>query len=525
MNFRLFRIMVAYALFSVPEIAIWVGLLIFLYDRGGASAAGLIGGLSLVPAILISPLVSTFGDRMPRGQAIFIGYAVTALLYSVVAWVWAAGAPTFVVALAFSLLYIAMSATRPVHYAIVPQLAETPEGLVRANSVTIFIASAGMFIGPLVAGWLHDRGGATAVAVFCAICLGLAAVSCLGLHLPAGDDEETDAADAISAGLRYVWSSPRVRTLVLVSGLLFLAASAMDVLGVTFAASVLNTSSTGQGILVAAVGFGGLIGAAAGSALAGKPRLAQMMGFAFALVGLPLIAVTFSRSLWLAALLCGLSGAAGALVALANDTLLQRCAADDVLARVFAVSESAMLIGYVIGAFGVPALVAFVGPAPSYAVLGGLLCLVAAAIWPSLRQIDRTQHLPEEIIELLRKIPFLASMRPSGLERLAQSATWVPVVAGERVISEGDHGDAFFIVKDGRLDVSTADAGHRRALTAGEGFGEIALLLDVPRTATVTAEEDAQLLRIERDDFLAAVTRSQDGHRVAREVAAAHLSS
>jgi len=73
MNFRLFRIMVAYALFSVPEIAIWVGLLIFLYDRGGASAAGLIGGLSLVPAILISPLVSTFGDRMPRGQAIFIG--------------------------------------------------------------------------------------------------------------------------------------------------------------------------------------------------------------------------------------------------------------------------------------------------------------------------------------------------------------------------------------------------------------------------------------------------------------------
>ena len=68
--------------------------------------------------------------------------------------------------------------------------------------------------------------------------------------------------------------------------------------------------------------------------------------------------------------------------------------------------------------------------------------------------------------------------------------------------------------------------GERRpvALGPGAGFGEIALLHAVPRTATVTAETPGRLLVVEADDFLAAVTGSADGHAIATEVTSAHLA-
>ena len=91
------------------------------------------------------------------------------------------------------------------------------------------------------------------------------------------------------------------------------------------------------------------------------------------------------------------------------------------------------------------------------------------------------------------------------------------------MITQGDHGDAFYVVQSGRLSVSIDGERLDHEIHDGEGFGEIALLRDVPRTATVTAIEACRLVRIARDEFLAAVTGSADGHVIADQVAAAHL--
>jgi CRP-like cAMP-binding protein len=104
-------------------------------------------------------------------------------------------------------------------------------------------------------------------------------------------------------------------------------------------------------------------------------------------------------------------------------------------------------------------------------------------------------------------------------ERLAGRLIPVSVSAGECVIRAGDVGDRFYIVESGELEV---DAGSRRS-SAGDFFGEIALLRDVPRTATVTASTDSRLYALQRADFLAAVTGHSTAERLGQAIADARL--
>ena len=106
----------------------------------------------------------------------------------------------------------------------------------------------------------------------------------------------------------------------------------------------------------------------------------------------------------------------------------------------------------------------------------------------------------------------------------ARTARWVEVAAGDDVVREGEEGDSFYVVDDGTLEVSVAGAVRPEHLHRGDGFGEIALLRSVPRTATVSAVSDARLVAIDSADFLAAVTGSADGKVLASEVAASHLA-
>jgi CRP/FNR family cyclic AMP-dependent transcriptional regulator len=150
-------------------------------------------------------------------------------------------------------------------------------------------------------------------------------------------------------------------------------------------------------------------------------------------------------------------------------------------------------------------------------VVAALLC------WFPLRALDARAVFRPDVLGLLRRVELLAAMAPPSLERLAGSASWVDVAADEVVVAQGAAGDAFFVVDAGTLSVQVDGVRRDRVLGAGDGFGEIALLAGVPRTATVTALEPVRLLRVERDAFLAAITGSPDGRRIADDVARAHL--
>jgi CRP-like cAMP-binding protein len=115
-----------------------------------------------------------------------------------------------------------------------------------------------------------------------------------------------------------------------------------------------------------------------------------------------------------------------------------------------------------------------------------------------------------------------APLSVAAKEHVASKLTPLEVEPGEVVVRKGDAGDLFYIVAEGELEISN---GVSRTAQGGDVFGEIALLRDVPRTATVTATTPARLFALERDDFLAAVTGQPAAHAAGEALVAERLAN
>jgi hypothetical protein len=292
------------------------------------------------------------------------------------------------------------------------------------------------------------------------------------------------------------------------------------VLVVVAALELLDLGRAGPGLLNSAVGIGGLIGAGVAFGLVGLRRLGTAFAFGLVLWGLPLILFGAWPETAPAIVFLGLLGVGNTLVDVSGLTLLQRTAPEEVLGRVFGVLESLVVGTLGLGAIIAPLLISLFGVRWALVATGLLLPALALVSWARLRKIDELTVVPERELELLRSLPLFAPLPPTTLEHLARSLVRVPAAAGTEVMRQGDVGDRFYLVDKGDMDVSI-DGEVVSTLGPGDHFGEIALLRDVPRTATVTARSDASLLALERDEFVSAVS----GHPVSREAADAVVAA
>jgi anion transporter len=103
---------------------------------------------------------------------------------------------------------------------------------------------------------------------------------------------------------------------------------------------------------------------------------------------------------------------------------------------------------------------------------------------------------------LLRQVDLFAGLDRVVLAKLAAHLQPQSFKAGDVIFRQSEPGDAFYLVASGSVGVFTADKGQVRVLQAGEPFGEMALLTNSPRTATITATADCEVLRLERASFL-----------------------
>jgi CRP-like cAMP-binding protein len=111
----------------------------------------------------------------------------------------------------------------------------------------------------------------------------------------------------------------------------------------------------------------------------------------------------------------------------------------------------------------------------------------------------------KEEVELLQRIPLFQHIEPAKLKLLAFTSERVAFEAGHVLFKEGDMGDAAYIIMEGAADVTVASpAGPVTVANLGRNafVGEIAILCDVPRTATVVAKERLVCLRISKELFL-----------------------
>jgi MFS family permease len=517
--------MIAFSLFALVNFAVWVAVLLYAFARGGAGLAGLVGVAQLVPAAVLAPMLGFVGDRLPRGAALSGAYAAEAATLGAVAVLLLADAPLVPVVMAAAGATTAISVARSIHYAALPQLATTPRALVSANSASGVAEGIGVFVGPVIAGFVAQGDGPWLVTALSALAMAGATLLTARLKLPvssAGADE-AGALRSAAAGLRSVSSDRSVLALLLVVSVVFLVSGSLEVLGVSFANAVLHEGDSAAGLVVGATGIGALLGAAAAAGLAFRGRLAAPTALGLFAAGLPLLVMTAVGSLAPAVALLAVCGLGQAFTSVAGRTLLQRSIDDRVLARVFAVQEGVMMAGVAGGEALAPLLIRRFGAARGYLPLGLILVVIAFMTWPLLRRLDLRASVRADVLALLRQVSFLAALPPPALERLSQSAQWVEAQAGEVVVRQGDVGEGFYVIAEGRMSVVVDGVLRAHRLGQGNGFGEIALLRDVPRTATVAAVVPCRLVRVQRADFLAAITGSADGRLIAAQVAAAHI--
>lgn len=484
-----------------------VALPVYAYHAGGARAVGLLFFARMALAALAAPWLGVLADRWSRRQLMLSGDVIRCAIFVGMTAAASAGANAYIVYVLAVTSTVVSGSYTPAQAALLPTLVETPDELTAANLVGNTISSVGMFAGPAIGGVLLALSTPSAVFALNAALFLWSAV--FVLRVPRDDPpqpaERPRFLPELTAGWSAVWRTPALRVVVGLTTAEEVVYGALEVLMVVLALRLLHAGNAGYGWLNTAMGVGSVAGAFVVAAVAARRRLAGGFGLGILLWGVALCLAAALSTLAPALLLLGVVGTAAILVQVTSVTLLQRSAENEVLGRVFAVLESLMLAGTGIGALVAPGLVSWLGPRGALIATGAFLPVLLVPLWPSLRRIDAESAIAEEPLELLRRIEIFAHLPEPVLERLASGATAVTAAAGQVVVSRGEAGRHFYVIAAGRAAVELDD-GATRELEPGSFFGEIALLRDVPRTATVRAIEPLQLYAVERDAFLAAVT-------------------
>jgi MFS family permease len=403
---------------------------------------------------------------------------------------------------------------RPTQMAWMPSLTNRPDELTAANGTASTVESLAFFIGPAIGAALVMATSVDLVFLLNALTFIVSALIVLGIRPVVVDvlPEAADGADADGPGMLAEMAAGfstirRDRDLVVIAVLTIvqtIVAGAMVVFAVALAVDILGTGAAGVGYIDSVFGIGAIAGGLFAIARAARNRLAVDLAIGTLLWSAPLLLVVAVPHPAMVFVVAAVMGFGNPLVDVNAMTIIQRIAPAAVLGRVFGALEGGLIGGMAIGSAAMPFLIDQLG------LRGALAVLAVVVVVPTLALLPRCRALDARLVEpagtaWLRAIPMFAPLRRDTLEGLAARLVPETAAAGTAIVSEGEVSDRFLIITKGSVEVSQHGA-VLRIQDVGDHFGEIGLLRDVPRTATVTALEDTELLSLARDDFLEAVS-------------------
>ena len=517
------RLTVAWFAVNAGKWAFLVTTLLAAYQAGGTVAVGLLGLARFLVPTLVSPFA---GLPTVRWRPEVVLRAVMAIRTTAIALAVVVIALRLPVELLFGVVALEAGTgafSRPLHMALLPAVAATPAQLVAANVTSSAAEGLGTFLGPALAGILLVATGplGTTVAIVAIYAVGVAAIARLQVPAVGRSDSSARAVlGQLSAGVKALATLPGPRLVVFALGLQTLVRGLLTVLLVVAAIELLGLGEPGVGALNAAMGLGGLLGAVGAITLAGRDRLSPAFGLALAGWGAPIAVIGLLVHPFVAVVAMVAVGVSNALIDVTGFTLLQRTTPNASRIAVLGFVDSVANGGVALGGIIAPVLIEAFGIQGALIASGIILPASAVLLSPALRRMDEGGVGSARRVDLIRGEPLFAPLSLATVEHLAAAMTPIAYAEGAWLMREGEPGVDYVLIDTGTVEV-TQEGRVVRTLGPGSGVGEIALMRDVPRTASVRALAAVTAFSLDQADFLEAVT----GHAASRAVATSRVEA
>jgi hypothetical protein len=518
------RIELGWAFSVVGEAASTVALVVFAFAAGGAGLVAVYGLFRMLAGVTVALGIAGIGDRVRSEVLLRASTALKAILLTLATVTAAMDGPALgVIVLAASSSGLE-GAYRPLQAATLQWLVRTPAELAAANVVASMMESTGNLIGPVLAGVLLAVAHPTASIALAAAFFGLAWLSLLRLTVesrrPASRSNRL-LHDMVTGVKAFVRLAPPGGLAILAFAQTFVR-GAVTVLIAVLAVDVLALGEQAVGWLNAALGVGGLVGGVIAAAVVRVTRLGRTFIAGVLMWGLPLVLLWLVTNPAVAYLAFVAIGIGNAMEDVGGFTLVTRLLSPRMTARVLGVLELAALAGIGLGSVAAPSLLDAFDVRGTLALLGLALTGLTIAHARRFARIDRTMPQPGREVDLLRNLPIFAPLPLAVTELLSTELRPQEFESGSVVMKEGDPGEEFHVIASGSASV-TVRGEPRPSLGSGDCFGEIALLRDIPRTATIIAAEPLHTFALRREQFLAAVASSARSGVAAESFVAARL--
>ena len=507
------HLQLGWAAYFLVDGILMVGLSVWGFRHGGTSAVGLVGLARLLPGAIALPFGAWAADRFPRRRVVTLVFVVMTAAQVAIAVALAWDTPAAVIYGLIAINSIAGTPYRPAHLALAPLVARSPAELVAMNVTAGTLEGVVTFIGPALAALLLlsvDPWMVVAVSSLAALG-GMSAV--VGINVDVDPSKAMRRVrdrprDALMGGLTELRANGDMAVIVGCFVAQIFVRGMLGVLLVSVSFDLIHLGSSGVGWLAAAMGVGGIVGAVYAVTLTGRRRLAKPFVLALVLWGFPITVVGLLPNTVIAVAALVTIGIGNAILDVAGFTLIQRLGIDRTLGRVFGVLYTFGIAMGGLGSLAAPALISTLGLRTVLVVVGLILPAISLALLAKFRSIDDHSEPLPEVLALLTHISLLSPLPPTTLEKLATRSDTAEKSTGDVVVTEGEPGELFYVIAEGEVVVTRAGR-NVGTLGPGDQFGEIALLRNTGRTATVVATCTTRLITIDGSDFVDALSSSE----------------
>jgi MFS family permease len=421
--------------------------------------------------------------------------------------------------LAFPLVFVTtclLSLFRPALNSTLPGITGDDEKLVQANSLMSQVDALAWVVGPALAGFLMFVGDLRLAFLINAGTYLVSIAAMLFVKVPPRpregrpEDEVGWIANTL-AGFHFVFRENQG-----VLGAVTIPYAGFQVyegawwaLTLVLIVDVWHFGNQAVGFINVAYGLGGLLGGFAAGAL--LRRIRPGVAFAGAVAAESILGILFGLSPAgaLPYVTLGMMGAADVMALILGVTIIQTATPRNLLGRCFSAFESTSLFSKVLGTLVVGPLIVLTGPRSGAVLLAIVALALLVPCVPRLRRL----HTVVELRVFLHRVPVLAELSRRTLDDLALRLRLETVPDNTPIVRQGELGDKVYLIRSGEAAVLVRNSAgveeEVEVLHTMDYFGEVALLRDVPRTATVRARGRVELFSLTRADFQEVLGRSE----------------